>query len=201
ESCLVVWSGLDGVEGFFGSAVQLNLMRRWMDVALRGVRVVFLHSLNPYGFAWVRRFDDENVDPNRNFLREGEVYAGGPEGYGKLDPFLNPKRPPSRFELFRVKALAAIARFGLRALKQTVATGQYQFPQGIFFGGSKPSRTKRILEERLGAWLGSASRVIHFDFHTGLGRWGTCKLLVDHALTDTQRARLTACFGAGAFEE
>src|SRR5262245_17697686 len=53
QSCLVVSTGLHGVEGFFGTAVQLSLMRRWRAAAPRGVRLVFLHALNPFGFAWV----------------------------------------------------------------------------------------------------------------------------------------------------
>jgi hypothetical protein len=65
------------------------------------------------------------------------------------------------------------------ALKQIVAGGQYEFPQGLFYGGAEPSQTMKILHENLPRWLGNARRVLHFDFHTGLGRWGTYKLLVE----------------------
>jgi hypothetical protein len=37
--------------------------------------------------------------------------------------------------------------------------------------------------------------VIHLDLHTGLGRWGTYKLLSDQPLNSNQRERLTRHFG------
>ena len=51
---VVISSGIHGVEGFFGSAVQLALLERR---PAPGVRWVLIHALNPYGFAWSRRFD------------------------------------------------------------------------------------------------------------------------------------------------
>src|SRR6266566_8058396 len=60
-------SGVHGVEGFAGSAIQLQLLsdlpRLSKDSAL-----VIVHVLNPYGMAWLRRFNENNVDLNRNFL-------------------------------------------------------------------------------------------------------------------------------------
>ncbi len=132
EQTLVVSSGVHGVEGFFGSAVQLALLEHWAVHGAPSVRCVFLHGLNPYGFAWLRRFDEDNVDPNRNFLLAGEPYQGAPPGYAELDDLLNPRRPPSRWESFLIKALPAITRHGIPALKQSVAAGQYEFSKGPF---------------------------------------------------------------------
>ena len=95
----------------------------------RGVALVLIHALNPYGFAWVRRANEENVDLNRNFLLAGEPYAGSPARYAALDALLNPKHPPRRLDLFRLRAMASILRHGMPQLKQAVAGGQYDFPQ------------------------------------------------------------------------
>ena len=135
ERTLAASSGVHGVEGFFGSAVQLALLEHWANHGAPSVRCVFLHGLNPYGFAWLRRFDEDNVDPNRNFLLTGEPYQGAPPGYAELDDLLNPRLPPSRRESFLIKALPAIARHGIPALKQSVAAGQYEFSKGLFYGG------------------------------------------------------------------
>jgi len=63
---LVVSSGVHGIEGFFGSAVQLAFLEQlapdWQPP--EGAALVFLHALNPYGFAWQRRFNEDNVDLN-----------------------------------------------------------------------------------------------------------------------------------------
>src|SRR5262245_8050563 len=81
-------SGLHGVEGFAGSAIQLQLLDD--APALAGdAALVVVHILNPYGMAWLRRVNENNVDLNRNF-RGDNSYAGAPATYAKLDGFLNP---------------------------------------------------------------------------------------------------------------
>ena len=77
-------SGIHGVEGFFGSAVQVALLERWRPSHPPKVRWVLIHALNPYGFAWSRRFDADNIDVNRNFLLEGADYRGSAATYGRL---------------------------------------------------------------------------------------------------------------------
>ena len=161
----------------------------------------FPPALNPYGFAWFRRVDSENIDLNRNFLLEGMEYRGGSEGCAKFDGFLNPQRPPLRWDLFHLKALWLVARYGIRALKQAVAAGQYDFPKGLFFGGKRPSRTNELLQGHMKSSIGSATTVVHLDFHTGLGAWGTNKLLIDYPLAPLHQDWLTRWFGAGAWEE
>jgi hypothetical protein len=78
--------------------------------------------LNPFGMAWLRRVNENNADLNRNSLGHGE-YAGSPEAYPRLDPFLNPPSPPSR-DLYLLKAAWLVLRHGMPALRQTVAGGQ-----------------------------------------------------------------------------
>ena len=171
----LVSSGLHGVEGFFGSAVQLA----WLDqVSEIRDRVVLIHSVNPYGFANVRRCNENNVDLNRNFCRDGE-FAGVSQAYADLDSFLNPKTPPSRWEPFKLKAAFLIARMGMQAIKQAVAAGQYEYPSGLFFGGKGRCASTRIVSEQIRSWIGNAKRSIHLDLHSGLGRSGDCTLLLD----------------------
>ncbi len=85
ERVLILSSGLHGVEGFFGSAVQLAFLKQGMTGHLPGRNdaLILLHALNPFGFAWVRRFNEENVDLNRNLLLDGEAYQGSPFLYGQ----------------------------------------------------------------------------------------------------------------------
>ncbi len=192
---LVISCGLHGVEGFFGSAIQLGVLEQWAERGEPPARCVFLHGLNPYGFARLRRFNEDNVDPNRNFLLDGEAYGGSPAGYAELNWLLNPEHPPRRWDAFAIRALLARARLGMPALKQAVVGGQFEFPRGIYFGGSGPSRTTRILTKHLGRWLEGCEDVVHLDFHSGLGRWGTYKLLIDYPLTEGQRQKVIDWFG------
>jgi hypothetical protein len=196
---LVISSGIHGVEGFFGSAVQLALLDRWAAREPPPVKCVFLHALNPYGFAWLRRVDENNVDPNRNFLLGGETFHGAHERYAQLDPFLNPRRPSSLWEPFTLKALPLVVRYGMPALRQAIAEGQYDYPRGLFFGGAEPSQMHRLLDQHLPRWLQGSRTVVHLDLHTGLGARSMYKLLIDYPLNDRQRSRLTGWFGPDSF--
>jgi hypothetical protein len=83
-------------------------------------------------------------------------------------------------------------------LKQAVVEGQFAYPKGIFFGGHKPAQSTVILQNNLRSWI-RGSRVVHLDFHTGLGKRGRYKLLIPK-----QRSRFlskySAVFGADKVE-
>lgn len=203
DTTLVVSSGLHGVEGFFGAAVQLALMEDFATIRARAARprIVFVHALNPYGFAWHRRVNEDNVDLNRNFLLPAEAYAGSPAGYAALDPLLNPARAPGSVAGFYLQAGLRVAQSGMPALKQSVAAGQYDYPRGLFYGGAGPSRTMRILQEHLPRWIAGTQRIVHIDLHTGLGRWATYRLLLDAPISAEQRLALTMWCGRDALVE
>lgn len=195
---VIASSGLHGVEGFFGSAVQVALLEHglkdWSPPA--DSAVILIHALDPYGFAWLRRFDERNVDLNRNFLVNGDVYRGAPERYVELDGLLNPKCSPYRLDPFLIRAAVAVLRHGMGELKQAVAGGQYDFPKGLFFGGHEPANVQRILARALPQWLTGASEMCHIDFHTGLGDWGTYRLLLEEAESPARVDWLRRHFGA-----
>lgn len=176
---VVVSSGLHGVEGFLGSAVQLAMLPQAAAQIASTGRLVLLHAINPFGFAYLRRCNANNVDLNRNFLLPGEPYSGVPPQYAQLDGLLNPRTPPARWCLQTVPLLWALVRRGYRTLARTLPVGQYQFPQGLFYGGDGPAEEHLILAQHLHRWIGAAAQIVHLDLHTGLGRWGQLTLLVD----------------------
>lgn len=174
----IVSSGTHGVEGIFGSAVQLALLDELSVNRLSG-RVLFIHAVNPWGFHHIRRVDEQNIDLNRNFRRDR--YAGAPNGYRKLNSFLNPATVPSRMDAFGIRAAIKIIRYGMTSLKESVATGQYEFPQGLFYGGRSMSASTQIIADNIHDWVGAADSVLHIDLHSGLGKYGQLKLLCNHA--------------------
>ncbi|HEY6877133.1 MAG TPA: DUF2817 domain-containing protein, partial [Polyangiales bacterium] len=100
---LVISSGLHGIEGYFGSAVQWTWLEQQTSTLSPGHRVVLIHALNPYGFAHRRRVNEDNVDLNRNFVRQGVAFEGAHPSYRALDPLLNPQQPPGRVDTFLLK--------------------------------------------------------------------------------------------------
>jgi predicted deacylase len=190
---ILVTSGLHGAEGFFGAAVQLALLNS--GSLATDINWVLIHALNPYGFANLRRCNEDNIDLNRNFLLPGEEYQGSSPIYGKISPILNPERI-GKIDWFVPQMLGAIAQYKLANIWQAVAEGQYDFPQGLFFGGQSASKTQQILQKHLPQWIGDSQNILHLDFHTGLGKWGTYKLLMDTAVTPAELQELQTYFGA-----
>jgi len=176
---LVISSGIHGVEGFLGSAVQHALLEQLMEGrAEHDMRYVLIHAVNPFGFSQNRRVNENNVDLNRNFLGNVSDYKGGPDGYASLNGFLNPESPPSRFEPFKLKAMWNICCYGMQSLKQSIAGGQYEYSRGLFFGGHGPCQSTQVIRENCDDWIGDANKIVHIDFHAGLGSYGAYKLLV-----------------------
>jgi len=130
QRVVIVSSGLHGAEGFFGSGIQTAWLetvgQSWQPPA--GVRLIIAHALNPYGFAWRRRWDENNIDLNRNFLinrdflSDDPKYAHSRDVYACLDPLLNLKKPPSRLEPYTLKVMLTILRQGLKARGQLPAS-------------------------------------------------------------------------------
>jgi Protein of unknown function (DUF2817) len=200
ERAIVVSSGLHGVEGYLGAAIQLAWLETLKSTDLAGVRLVFLHALNPYGFSERRRWNEDGVDLNRNFLGATAAFTGSPQQYGALNGFFNPATPPPKWEPFLLQALWQAARYGTQSIKQTLAVGQYDYPQGLFFGGHGPTQTQEILRENLGRWLEGVAAVTHVDFHTGLGATATYKLFPKETVDGEYQARLLRRFGAESLE-
>jgi hypothetical protein len=177
---LLITTGLHGTEAPFGSAVQfafLDWLRAQRDS--HEVSVLFLHALNPYGFAWRRRNNEDNIDLNRNFLLPGEEYKGAHPLYQYVYRQFEPERIPSPYESFVIKSWWLIMRHSLAALQTSLPIGQYDFPRGLFFGGQGPSNLQTLLRRHLRANMPDAEEVVHLDFHTGLGKWTTLKLIID----------------------
>ncbi|MCA9578693.1 MAG: DUF2817 domain-containing protein [Myxococcales bacterium] len=203
ERVLVVSSGTHGIEGFYGAAVQIALLEgelagSWEPPA--GTRVVFIHAINPYGFAYIRRVNEDNVDLNRNFVKSSRTYSGAPEDYARLNDLLNTAGAPTRLDPFLAKAGVQLAKHGFNALKNAIAQGQYEFPEGLFFGGKGPSKSQELLSTLLPPLIGSAQRVLHLDFHTGMGKWGTYVLAVDFPNDSPRVQRLRREFGHSAVQ-
>src|SRR5688572_18641961 len=193
-------TGVHGVEAFTGSAVQLALLDR-PPAPGPGDALVLVHVLNPYGMAWLRRTNENNVDLNRNFLLDAGPWSGAPELYRTLDPLLNPQSKPAR-DGFGVRAAAAVARYGFHRVKQAVAEGQYEFPRGLFFGGRELQAGPRLYVDWLRRHLADVQYLFALDLHTGLGRRGTDTVLprgdADATTPDVLAAALNRRFADAA---
>ncbi|MBX3495484.1 MAG: M14 family metallopeptidase [Parvibaculum sp.] len=175
---LGIGSGTHGVEGYCGSGVQTALLsegfarERPDDTA-----VVFIHAINPYGFAFDRRVNEDNVDLNRNFLDHTKPHPENP-GYEELFDAINPPDISARaLAESREKLKAYADKHGAGAMQHALSAGQYTHPNGVQFGGLEPVWSNRTLRAIIRDEMGRADRVIFVDIHSGLGARGAGEMI------------------------
>lgn len=196
---LLIVSGTHGVEGYFGSALQTGLLRN--NVAPPpGTRLVMLHALNPFGFAWDRRVNEDNIDLNRNFIDHAQPPAN--PAYDALADAIAP-RDVTEDGLARADAVLAAhaAAHGLRALQSAISAGQFTHPDGLFYGGGAPAWSARALDAVLTEDLAKVRELIVIDCHTGLGAPGAGEMIVEAAPGTPAHARAQAIWGPQVVSE
>jgi hypothetical protein len=172
-------SGTHGIEGYCGSGAQVDWLRRGEAAQLRpGQAVLLVHALNPYGFAWSRRVTHENVDLNRNFVDFGAPLPANPE-YARLAAAVKPADwgEDSQAAARQVILDYAVAH-GFKAMAQAISGGQYDYPDGVFYGGAGPTWSRRTLEAIFAERLSGATDIGIIDYHTGLGPEGYAEQII-----------------------
>lgn len=173
SALLILSSACHGVEGFCGSGVQVAALRdsNWREHArAKGVAVLSIHGLNPYGFSHLRRTTHENVDLNRNFNDFSRPLPVN-DAYRDVQALLLPQEwPPSAADASEIENY--LATRGASAFQAALTRGQHEFPDGLFFGGTEASWSNRTLREVLRAHGSRATRIAWIDIHTGLGPSG-----------------------------
>ncbi|NWH08269.1 MAG: DUF2817 domain-containing protein [Alphaproteobacteria bacterium] len=183
ETALFLVSATHGVEGFAGSAVEIGLFDSRL-IAKRPARakLVILHALNPYGFAWLRRVNEDNVDLNRNCVRFDRPRPTN-AGYEALAPAI----APQEWSETGLSALNARLRdfaheHGFFALQEAITAGQYDYPDGLYFGGHKEAWSIGVLKHVVQRELIRARRLVFLDIHTGLGGFGDLEIISEFPL-------------------
>jgi len=202
---LVTISGTHGVEGFFGSATQIEWLRRAKGAALpTDFAVLHVHAINPYGFAWLRRTNEQNIDVNRNWI---DFERPLPENswYDELSDDLCPRdwsaetqqRTGARIGEW-IQRHDVPSGTGFAKFQKAVSGGQWKYSAGLFYGGTAPCWSRTTLTSIVESKLGRASRVNVIDFHTGLGPYGYAEPIVGRPREEPGFARTRAWIGAAA---
>ncbi|MDP1690856.1 MAG: M14 family metallopeptidase [Burkholderiaceae bacterium] len=173
QAVLIVSSGCHGVEGYCGSGVQNALLAdpSFHDAAsAAGVAVLYIHALNPWGFSWCRRTTHENVDLNRNWHDFSRPLPHN-AAYDEIAHLLVPAAWPPAPEV-EAGLAAYAAEHGERGLQTAVSGGQYEHPEGLFYGGRNPTWSQQTLRHVLQEHATRCTRLGWIDLHTGLGPSG-----------------------------
>ena len=182
---LVTLSGTHGAEGFCGSGVQVGWFRSGRAAALPAdTALLQVHAVNPFGFAWLRRTTEDNIDVNRNFVDFGAPLPVN-AGYEQYRALICPSDWSDEIEAETTKAIVGhMTSLQPMAMQGAITAGQYADPRGLFFGGHEPSWSRRTIESIVDRRLAQASRVAIIDYHTGLGPYGYGERIGDGAPGD-----------------
>lgn len=167
----LVTSGTHGIEGYAGSAVQCAWLESGQLTLPAGVRLVLVHAVNPWGFAYGHRVTEHNVDLNRNFIDFSSIPVNA--GYTALHPHLmlqewtetGMRRAFEAMDAFRLK-------HGEKAFSDAFNGGQYDHADGLFYGGRAPQWSNTTFRTQLRRSMGKAQQVHLLDLHTGIGPYG-----------------------------
>lgn len=186
ENVLVLISGLHGVEGSVGSAIQSDFVSRHRRLP-NDVCVVLVHAINPWGFAWASRNDHEGIDVNRNFV---DFDSKLPESKA-LDIWKQLEKGETD-----INTVAAD-----REQFDLLSEGQYELDKALYYGGKAASWSRQTLEQ-IAAQIKPAKRkqVMVIDIHSGLGPYGFGEMICDHPLNSKATDVAKKLFGATVTE-
>ncbi len=193
---LLIMSATHGVEGFCGSGVQVGFLKTMSVRQIpANVEVILVHAINPYGFAWLRRVNEDNVDLNRNFVDHALKYPQN-AAYEELKELIAP------IDISRDAMKAANAKLrdyaeaqGAIALQGAVSCGQYAHTDGLYYGGSFATWSNKTFRKIVADVRDGATALALVDFHTGLGPYGYGEPIIEFATDDPAYGRAKAWYG------
>ena len=197
---LLVTSATHGAEGYCGSGGQVSLLA---DDSIRArlaqadTAMLLVHAVNPYGFSHCHRTNEDNIDLNRNCIDFSAARKANP-GYAGLHPLLLPASwPPTPANVAQLQDW--IAAHGELTYQATVVGGQYDFPDGLFYGGTQASWSSNTLLDVMTRYSARREQLAWIDIHTGLGARGHGEKIYAGRQDAAELARAKAWWGADVF--
>ncbi len=181
DKIIILSSGVHGMEGFAGSAVQLFFMDNYINNKfLDKTGILLIHGINPYGMKYIRRVTENNIDLNRNSDIDKNLYQLKNKNYPKVYDFINPKGKVKvgslRNRFFFIEAIKEIVEKSMPVLRQAILQGQYEFPEGLYYGGNDFEPQIKDLVPIIDTICNPYQTVFAIDLHTAWGERGKLHL-------------------------
>lgn len=174
---IVITTGVHGIEGYIGS-VMLDVF--WEEIYASEINqantgVLVVANVNPYGMKYHRRYNENNVDLNRNFIIDWNTFdVTVNKDYPKVNTFLGPKESIGNIvghELsFYGSLVKEVIEDGADVISNALLGGQYEAPEGVYYGGNGDEASTKYLKDVFQQTLESEyENVVHIDVHSGYG--------------------------------
>ena len=173
---IVLTTGVHGMEGYIGS-VMLDVFFEEIYPTLNteNTGVLIVANVNPYGMKYMRRYNENNVDLNRNFIMDWESFdLASNKDYPTVQSFLEPEGEIKNGFWHEVGFYLSLAKTAIVSGADTVSdallTGQYESPQGVYYGGEGDEASTVYLKQVFNDCLdGAYENIVHLDIHSGYG--------------------------------
>ena len=173
---IVLTTGVHGIEGYIGS-VMLDVFWEeiFPEVDKDNTGVLVVANVNPYGMKYHRRYNENNVDLNRNFILEWESFdTTVNKDYPLVEGFLGPQKQMGNIFLheadFYGSMVKNILSTGVDTISNALLGGQYEYAQGVYYGGAGDEESTAYLKNIFQKTLESSyENIIHIDIHSGYG--------------------------------
>ena len=200
---VVLTTGVHGIEGYIGAAmldVFFGEIYPTLDHSDTGVLVVA--NVNPYGMKHLRRYNENNVDLNRNFILDWDSFdRASNQEYPKVDTFLGPTGKIGNALWHEAGFYLSLAKTavteGADTISDALLTGQYEYPEGVYYGGDGDEGSTVYLKDVFARCLESRyENIVHIDIHSGYGP--RYNMVIFNSVFETMtEAESVAAFGYG----
>jgi hypothetical protein len=187
---LVITSGVHGAELMCGSGCQVGMLQQECFASLPAdTAVVMIHAINPWGAANLRRNNEDNIDLCRNFVDFNDKPPQNP-GYGVIHEALCCVEREGSLRDEANKCLADYRQEnGNAAFVGAIMSGQFEFENGMSYGGKEPAWSHSTLMQILQQQAKAAKKVCLLDYHSGLGPFAYGSVVSMHNDEALSRAR------------
>ena len=173
---VLLTTGVHGVEGYIGAAMlEVFFQEVYPQLDKKTTGVMVIANVNPYGMKYYRRYNENNVDLNRNFILDWDSFdLTSNKEYPKVQSFLEPEGKIQNalwHELsFYLRLGATAVTHGADTVSDALLTGQYESAKGVYYGGTGDEASTVYLKQVFEQALNSAyENVVHIDIHSGYG--------------------------------
>lgn len=198
KKVLLHLSGVHGVEGYIGSLIQKEILRQsnFGHIEELPYQLVIVHAVNPYGMAWYHRTNANNVDLNRNGLKNYTIDNPHFFHFKKLLGTTNLIAWSIEF----IKLIPQLLRLGKAQTIKSVASGQSDFPDCLFYSGKSLETELSSLVKNLKEIIAEDSEIYCIDVHSGLGKFGSEMLIIDSTHGEASFNFFSPCFLSPLFD-
>ena len=173
---IVLTTGVHGMDGYIGSVmldVFFEEIYPTLDTTDTGILIVA--NVNPYGMKYMRRYNENNVDLNRNFIEDWDSFdRTSNKDYPKVVSFLQPTGKMGNAFWHEVGFYLSLAKeailTGAGTISDALLTGQYEYAEGVYYGGNGDEASTTYLKGVFADCIdGEYENIVHVDIHSGYG--------------------------------